>query len=413
VRRPTGGISLVFGESIRCLRIAIHCCSNYEGLMLTTTRHDSMTERGTPLLPRFVLATIVLGQVTIAPIIGFSLTYLLSINNEGDQLSFDIDLGALDWIIIAGILYGFLSLVLALIAGAYSPTSVADRGGWLTVLGLRRNVNTPELIDRARLNLQQSPYGQMARLVSSRTHQYDLLSIHGGLQILAIPIQVALIAIPLLIMEGIPEKFVEPEQAFELGMVGYFIALWFGLRIQPLYSRHLIGIAAWFRKILARISKFSWILPIIIFWFIARIMLQLSLDWLEIDYSVWHNVQLEAVLMKSIMPADQIPDAAIIDFLVAISVLPVAVFTTISVLGGAHDMPDWMRDPEERLENLNQNLLEEEASSGKADENADDPLEEFPPWQRTTNSQETKEENSESDEDESRMIDLPYGLFDD
>ncbi|MCH2441116.1 MAG: hypothetical protein MK169_01535 [Candidatus Thalassarchaeum sp.] len=372
-----------------------------------------MTERGTPLLPRFVLATIVLGQVTIAPIIGFSLTYLLSINNEGDQLSFDIDLGALDWIIIAGILYGFLSLVLALIAGAYSPTSVADRGGWLTVLGLRRNVNTPELIDRARLNLQQSPYGQMARLVSSRTHQYDLLSIHGGLQILAIPIQVALIAIPLLIMEGIPEKFVEPEQAFELGMVGYFIALWFGLRIQPLYSRHLIGIAAWFRKILARISKFSWILPIIIFWFIARIMLQLSLDWLEIDYSVWHNVQLEAVLMKSIMPADQIPDAAIIDFLVAISVLPVAVFTTISVLGGAHDMPDWMRDPEERLENLNQNLLEEEASSGKADENADDPLEEFPPWQRTTNSQETKEENSESDEDESRMIDLPYGLFDD
>ena len=196
-------------------------------------------------------------------------------------------------------------------------------------------------------------------------------------------------------------------------MVGYFIALWFGLRIQPLYSRHLIGIAAWFRKILARISKFSWILPIIIFWFIARIMLQLSLDWLEIDYSVWHNVQLEAVLMKSIMPADQIPDAAIIDFLVAISVLPVAVFTTISVLGGAHDMPDWMRDPEERLENLNQNLLEEEASSGKADENADDPLEEFPPWQRTTNSQETKEENSESDEDESRMIDLPYGLFDD
>ncbi|MEC8938528.1 MAG: hypothetical protein VX999_01985, partial [Candidatus Thermoplasmatota archaeon] len=281
-----------------------------------------MTERGTPLLPRFVLATIVLGQVTIAPIIGFSLTYLLSINNEGDQLSFDIDLGALDWIIIAGILYGFLSLVLALIAGAYSPTSVADRGGWLTVLGLRRNVNTPELIDRARLNLQQSPYGQMARLVSSRTHQYDLLSIHGGLQILAIPIQVALIAIPLLIMEGIPEKFVEPEQAFELGMVGYFIALWFGLRIQPLYSRHLIGIAAWFRKILARISKFSWILPIIIFWFIARIMLQLSLDWLEIDYSVWHNVQLEAVLMKSIMPADQIPDAAIIDFLVAISVLP-------------------------------------------------------------------------------------------
>ena len=26
-------------------------------------------------------------------------------------------------------------------------------------------------------------------------------------------------------------------------------------------------------------------------------------------------------------------------------------------------MPDWMRDPEEKLENLNQNLLEEESST--------------------------------------------------
>ena len=373
----------------------------------------SMAKRANPLFPRLVLVIIVLGQVTIAPIIGFSLTYLLSIKNDGDQLSFDNDLAALDWIIIAGLMYGSLSLILALIAGSYSPTSVVDRGGWFTVLGLRRNVNTPELIDRARLNLQRSPNGKMARLVSSKTDTYDLFSIHGGLQILAIPIQVALIAIPLLIMEGIPERFVEPEQAFELGMVGYFIALWFGLRIQPMYSRHLIGIAAWFRKILAKISKFSWILPIIIFWIIARVMLQLSLERLEVDYQAWHNVQLEAVLMKSIMPSDQIPDAAIIDFLVAISVLPVAVFTTISVLAGAHDMPDWMCDPEERLENLNRNLLEEDSSSSGDKDDSDLSLDELSPSNPTTNTEESEGINDKSKEDESRMIDLPFGLFDD
>ena len=388
-----------------------------EGLMFACSRHEAMSRRRAPLLPRFVLATIVLGQVTIAPIVGFSLTYLLSINNDGNQLSFDIDLGALDWIIIAGLSYGMLSLVLALIAGAYAPASVADRGGWLTVLGLRRRVNQPELIDRARLNLQRSPYGQMARLVSSQTERYDLLSIHGGLQILAVPIQVALITIPLAIMEGIPERFVEPEQAFELGMVGYFIALWFCLRIQPVYSRHLIGIAAWFRKILSRISKFSWILPIIIFWFVARVMFKLALDWFDVDYSVWHDVQLEAVLMKSIMPAEQIPDVAIIDFLVAISVLPVAVFTTISVLGGAHDMPDWMRDPEEKIENLNQNLLEEDATPGAGEDDGEDsdPLAGFGTWRRTTGAEADEESDAASVEEEesSRMIDLPFGLFDD
>ena len=380
--------------------------------MLTSSRDGHMAKRANPLFPRFVLAIIVLGQVTIAPIIGFSLTYLLSIKKEGANYSFEFDLAALDWIIIAGLMYGSLSLLLAMIAGAYSPISVADRGGWPTVLGLRRNVNTPELIDRARLNLQNSPYGKMARLVNSRTDKYDLFSIHGGLQILAIPIQVALIAIPLLIMEGIPESYVEPERAFELGMVGYFIALWFGLRIQPMYSRHLIGIAAWFRNILAKISKFSWILPIVIFWIIARVMLQFSLDRLDVDYQAWHNVQLEAVLMKSIMPESEIPDAAIIDFLVAISVLPVAVFTTISVLAGAQDMPDWMLDPEDKLENLNQNLLENEGHSTE-EEKEDESANEFPPWKRTSIDSESMEEESETNDDEGRMIDLPFGLFDD
>ena len=380
--------------------------------MFTSSCDGHMAKRANPLFPRFVLAIIVLGQVTIAPIIGFSLTYLLSIKKEGANYSFEFDLAALDWIIIAGLMYGSLSLLLAMIAGAYSPISVADRGGWPTILGLRRNVNTPELIDRARLNLQNSPYGKMAQLVNSRTDTYDLFSIHGGLQILAIPIQVALIAIPLLIMEGIPESYVEPERAFELGMVGYFIALWFGLRIQPMYSRYLIGIAAWFRNILAKISKFSWILPIVIFWIIARVMLQFSLDRLDVDYQAWHNVQLEAVLMKSIMPESEIPDAAIIDFLVAISVLPVAVFTTISVLAGAQDMPDWMLDPEDKLENLNQNLLENEGHSTEEDKE-DESANEFPPWKRTSIESESTEEESETNDDEGRMIDLPYGLFDD
>jgi hypothetical protein len=372
-----------------------------------------MARRDKPLLPRIVLITIVLGQVTVAPIVGFSLTYLLKIERVDDQLAFNLDLGSLYWIIVAGLVYGLLSLLLALIAGGYRPTSVANRGGWITVLGLRRSVNSSEIVERARLDLHRSPYGKMARIVSSKSEDYDILSIHGGLQILAIPIQVALIAIPLAIMEGIPSKYIEPDRAFELGMAGYFVALWFGLRLQPVYSIHLIGIAAWFRKILAKISKFSWILPIIIFWFFARMSLELGLAWLDVDYSAWHTVQLEAVLLNSIMPEESIPDAAIIDFLVAISVLPVAVFTTISVLGGAHDMPNWMRDQEEKIVNLNQDVLEEKNKQENEEEKTD-PLDGFTPWKRTTNSDNdsTNEEQSEQDQG-SRMIDLPFNLFDD
>ena len=76
-------------------------------------------------------------------------------------------------------------------------------------------------------------------------------------------------------------------------------------------------------------------------------------------------------------------------------------------------MPDWMRDPEERLENLNQNLLEEEISSSEEKEESDLSSNELPPWSRTTNTKESEDLNDESKEDESRMIDLPFGLFDD
>ena len=382
--------------------------------MLDLRRDETMARRRRAILPRIVLLTIVLGQVTVAPIVGFSLTYLLRIDRVDDNLTFNLDLASLDWIIIAGLVYGFLSLILALVAGGYRPTSVANRGGWMAVLGLRKTGNASELADRARLDLHSSPYGKMARIVNGRTEDFDLLSIHGGLQILAVPIQVALIAIPLAIMEGIPSKYVEPERAFELGMAGYFVALWIGLRIQPIYSIQLIGIAAWLRRILARISKFSWILPIIIFWFFARVSLGFGLQWLGVDYTAWHTVQLEAVLLNSIMPEESIPEAAIIDFLVAISVLPVAVFTTISVLGGAHDMPEWMRDQEEKLELLNQKSLEEKNQQEEVEEKSE-PLAGFAPWKRTTNREglEQDESDNEENEERNRMIDLPFNLFDD
>ena len=73
----------------------------------------------------------------------------------------------------------------------------------------------------------------------------------------------------------------------------------------------------------------------------------------------------------------------------------------------------WMHDPEEKIENLNQNLLEEESSPSGEKDDSDLSLEDLPPWSRTTNTEESEGINDESKEDESRMIDLPFGLFDD
>ena len=354
---------------------------------------------------RLGLALILLIQITIIPIVGFSLTYLIEIDRENFGISIRTEL--FQWILISGLTYGIICLAMALIIGGYRPSPVVERGGWISTLGLSRRKYDPELIDRAKMAAYSSPYGKMSRLVAKRikNDQSELFAVHGGLQLLAVPSQVLLISIPLIIMEGIPEDLIRKDSAFELGMIGYMIGLWVSFRVQPVISFQFIEFAAMFRKILWRITKISWILPVIILWACARIILQFSLTSLGIDISQWHDVQLEGMILNFVAPEAEVPQTAIIDFLVAISVLPMAAFTTISVLGGSNGLSQWMKDKEDNLENLSQQSLPEP----KGNENI-----------RAQNGEKNEyiKENYDTsnvgkkDDNEERMIDVPFNLFD-
>ena len=354
---------------------------------------------------RLGLALILLIQITIIPIIGFSLTYLIEIDRENFGISIRTEL--FQWILISGLTYGIICLTLALIIGGYRPSPIVERGGWIATLGLSRRKYDPELIDRSKMAAYSSPYGKMSRLVAKRikNDHSELFAVHGGLQLLAVPSQVLLISIPLIIMEGIPDDLIRKDSAFELGMIGYIIGLWVSFRVQPVISLQFIEYAAIFRKILWRITKISWILPVIILWACARIILQFSLTSLGIDISQWHDVQLEGLILNFVAPEAEVPQTAIIDFLVAISVLPMAAFTTISVLGGSNGLSQWMKDKEDDLENLSQQSLPE-------------PKENEEIMTRDEEKIDNKEKSfdiistDEKDDEGSRMIDVPFDLFD-
>jgi len=356
--------------------------------------HVSDTES---LRHRVAISVLVFLQVTLVPIFGFSATYLLKIDREAFSISVRTEL--IEWIVVAGLLYGVFSLTLALLLGGYKPLSVVSRGGWMPVFGLSRRKGDPELVDLSRLSLHASPYGRMTRLVDKkvRTEGIDLISVHGGLQLIAVPLQVMLIAIPLAIMEGVPESIMRPERAFELGMAGYLFSLWLAVRMQPLVSQHLVVFAAMFRTVIWRVSRFSWILPILIFWFTARFLLEASLDWLEVDLSKWNDVQIESLVLDAVAPEAEIPPKAIIDFLIAISVLPLATFTSISVLGGSNGIPTWMLSSEDRMENLQMDLLEA-------------PDDEVPSLEDLGVEDVLQTELDEGEDEEGGMIDIPFEL---
>ncbi len=362
-----------------------------------------MVERSL-ILKRLLLVLVVVGQVTLAPIVLFSLTYLPEINY--DEASIGIRTGLIHWVLIAGVSYGMVSIVLALVVGGFRPFFVANQGGLLAFLRLSSRRGDPELVDRARLSLQASPYGRMASLVSAKTKngEHGIMAIHGGLQLLAVPMQVILIAIPLAIMEWVPDYMVKSGRAFDLGMAGYIIALWIAVRIHPIISWQLVGIAAMFRNVVWRVSKLSWILPIFLYWLVARLVLLVSLDWLGVNYAQWHEMQLERVILQAVAPEAEVPPTAILDYIVAISVLPMATFTTISVLGGSQEMPEWMSGQEDVLESLRGGQLKER-------------FEEEEVVERSALDQvdvdEGDEDGSGEESMDGRMIDLPFSLFGD
>jgi len=279
----------------------------------------------------------------------------------------------ISWIIIAGITYGIISLGLALIMSGYTPFYVSNNGGWLAVMRLSKRINDPELIDRARLNAYNTPHGTMSRLVYNKIKKenFDIMTIHGGLQLLAIPLQVILIAVPLIIMEGMPKDLIRSDSAFQLGIIGYLIALWAAIRLHPLISSRLIGLAYLLRNILGRFGRISWTMPLILYWIFARFFLALSLGWLGIDYEQWHEMQLEKVVIKTVVDEAVIPEKALLDSIVAISVLPMATFTTFSVLSGMKEMPEWMLGQEEKLKNINISSLE---LNNEKEDSSDDPF---------------------------------------
>ena len=285
--------------------------------------------------------TIIVGvQVFVAPILAFTATYILDM--DWDTWSFTLRVDLLPWIISAAVMYGIISLILGLAVGGYMPTRVADAGGWFPVMGLTRRLRDADLVDRARFTLTQSPYGKVTRIVYQevRVNNRPLLEVHGGLQLLAAPLQIVLIMLPLLVLRFVPSEWLQERRLLELALLVYLIGLIIGLRIYPKIASKVVGVAAVARRILVDRTKLGWLFPVLLLWIVERTIVSLAFQGLGLDYR-WQDVEVERGILEAILPLDDvvIPESSFLDLLVALSLLPMAIFTTMAVLGGGEQHP--------------------------------------------------------------------------
>ena len=289
--------------------------------------------------------TIVVGvQVFLAPAIAFTITYIIAMDWENYTFKIQVDL--LPWIMSAAAIYGFISLTLGLGIGGYMHPRIADAGGWRAAFGFTRRRRDAELVDRARLHLFASPYGNMLRIVHREVRRKGrpLLEVHGGLQILAAPLQVCLMLTPIIVLKVVPDGWLQPGSLLELALVIYLASLVIGLRLLPKYCERMVGMASMIRRILVDRTKIGWLFPILVLWLVQRTIVSLAFQGLDLDLSKWQEIQVEQQLIEAVLPvAVEVPETSFLDLLVALSVLPSAIFITMAVMGGGEqEVPRWL-----------------------------------------------------------------------
>ena len=338
----------------------------------------SVAEQRSTLLERFWLTIIVCGQVLLAPAIAFSATYFIDFGGIlGDRALLRVDL--IPWILSGSLGYGILSLVLALVVGGWMPVSVANKGGWMPVLGASRLVKDAAMVDRARTHLLTSPSGKMMQIVNREMidGKRTLLEVHGGLQMLAAPLQILLAISPLLMLKFVPSEWLVPNRLLELSMVGYLVSLALILRSFPNFAQRFVGAASTARRFLVTVTKINWMFPVLILWLVGRIIVGFAFELIQPDVSQWQQIALEKSIIEAFLPVNvEVPETSFLDMLVALAVLPLATFTTMAVLGGGrHDLPDWLVNTEsqwEDLENSEQLLLTDGSEIDSEDDEQED-----------------------------------------
>ena len=296
------------------------------------------------LIPRIWLTVVAFCQVFLTPLAAFSITYFFqfSVGDSGASISFDR--GMLPWILAASLMYGMIALLLALALGGFTPLRVVEKGGWLSFFGLSRGSFDANSRRQIRKKFAQSPHGRLTVLAHERwLDGHSILSTHGGLILLAVPFQVMLATIPLMLVLLIPENLMHTNRRLEMALIVYLFGLMSIMKVYPKIAEKYIGIASFTRKWLISMTKLSWLAPVLVLWLLGRVASVAVIGWMGPDLNL--SINLEKELFESSLSIASIPETSFLDLLTALAVMPLAAFTTMAVLGaGSSDPPEWMYD---------------------------------------------------------------------
>ena len=299
-----------------------------------------MPQYGHNLLPRVWLTGVAIAQIILTPIIAFSITYLFWFDFSGESFQGGINVHLVEWIVSASLFTGMTALLLALFVGGFTPNFIIKQGGWLSALRLTGFRRDAEHISNAKMKHQVSPYGKLIKLVSDKLNEgYSLLGIHGGLQLLAIPLQLILVITPWLLLI-IFESSAVGGRHLEFVLITYVMMLIISLKVFPIIATKFIVTATFTRRWIYSMTKLSWLAPVLVLWMLGRVASVIVIG----GFGDSIDISSEQGAFSTFVNSEEVPKNSFLDLMTALSVLPLAAFTTLAVLGGGNRiLPAWLK----------------------------------------------------------------------
>jgi hypothetical protein len=283
-----------------------------------------------------------IGQVLITPFLAFLITYYFEINIDSSGFKVGLRSEMLPWIFTASLVYAMLALVLALtFGGGFRPHSVIERGGWRATLRLTSRHGDASLRRNARRKYATSAHGRLSLLVHERHMAgHRITSTHGGLVLLAIPLQILLATVPLALVLAVPDTIMREDRRLEVALLVYIGCFIAAMKLFPMVARKYIGLATFTRRWLGSMGSVTSFTPFLVLWVLGRVANIVVLG--SMGQGISLNFQIEKELFESSFSIRSIPETSFVDLLTALAVMPLAAFTTLAALGAGSDPPDWM-----------------------------------------------------------------------
>jgi len=140
-----------------------------------------------------------------------------------------------------------------------------------------------------------------------------------------------------------PKGVIRQHHQLELALILYGVCLFFCIRYFPQLARRYITLASIARKLLGSTMKISWVFPVFLLWTMGQISRWVVQRWMGQDLSL--NIEFEKEMFESLISASPIPETSFLNLLTALAVMPLAAFTTLSVLGGGAGAPPVWQGP--------------------------------------------------------------------